>query len=450
MITAISLTNSTITLIVDSNTVLSTNSSNPKWKEILQAYTNEDYDLLQKLVNVSQMIALYSNGDLMVCKNTILYKNNPIHGVDVDRIMGFLKEGLPYKPIANYMARKFNNPNKESIEQMYTFLENKQLPITPEGKIIGYKKVDENFYSLHSGTEPLLRGMRNSNGQILNSVGQTIKMDRNFVNSNRDIGCSNGLHVGSLEFVKNRYHAGQGKIVLVEVDPADVVSIPSDENCMKMRCCEYTVIGEYKGPLSNTIHNIEETKPVEETVKTPVEKKKEKSESPKVDKNDFDKKIRQIVVSSIAEVTGNSIKNSFDFTILSSLDVDSLEGFEIVMFIEEELGINIPNEEIPFQIQSKTIGELIEMVKSLYLNSGGRVENLNVMSNVLQQTSQTPIGSDMYQEHFEEGLKDGKNRKKRKYKEMHLDNLIPSSDIYQKVKGYCYGYRKGRRDYKQI
>jgi acyl carrier protein len=57
------------------------------------------------------------------------------------------------------------------------------------------------------------------------------------------------LHVGSLEYAKGW---GQ-RVVLVEVDPADVVSVPSECSCQKLRCCKYVVLAEYTGPMPDTL-----------------------------------------------------------------------------------------------------------------------------------------------------------------------------------------------------
>jgi hypothetical protein len=65
-------------------------------------------------------------------------------------------------------------------------------------------------------------------------------MPRNMVNDNPNKTCSVGLHFASLEYIRG-FHGGN-PIVLVEIDPADVVSIPVDYNNQKGRCCKYKVI----------------------------------------------------------------------------------------------------------------------------------------------------------------------------------------------------------------
>jgi hypothetical protein len=133
---------------------------------------------------------------------------------------------------------------------LYPWLEHRQITLTPDGKFIGYKGVRENFYSVMGNTETIvLQGKVDSEGHILNEIGAVIEVDRSCVSDDFRVGCGPGLHVGSLS-----YAIGWGqRCILVEVDPADVVSIPSECEHQKLRCCKYRVVGEYAGPLPDTL-----------------------------------------------------------------------------------------------------------------------------------------------------------------------------------------------------
>lgn len=50
-------------------------------------------------------------------------------------------------------------------------------------------------------------------------------------------------------FACNYGAEGGDRIVIVEVDPADVVSVPTDCSCQKVRTCRYTVVDEFRGEL---------------------------------------------------------------------------------------------------------------------------------------------------------------------------------------------------------
>ena len=47
-------------------------------------------------------------------------------------------------------------------------------------------------------------------------------------------------------------------MVIVKVNPKDVVSVPTDCECQKVRTCEYQVIADYEGPLESLLHKSED------------------------------------------------------------------------------------------------------------------------------------------------------------------------------------------------
>jgi hypothetical protein len=69
-------------------------------------------------------------------------------------------------------------------------------------------------------------------------------MPRNKVDDNRNNGCGSGFHVGTLEYVKSHHH-----IMICKIHPADVVSIPTDCSCQKLRCSAYQVVSNFVGEL---------------------------------------------------------------------------------------------------------------------------------------------------------------------------------------------------------
>jgi hypothetical protein len=87
-------------------------------------------------------------------------------------------------------------------------------------------------------------------------------MPRNEVDDNRSNLCSDGLHFCSFSYLGHFGSGAGNRVLIVKVDPADVVSIPADYNDAKARACRMEVIGE-----------IEEQKDV--LAKTPVYKKTE-------------------------------------------------------------------------------------------------------------------------------------------------------------------------------
>lgn len=147
------------------------------------------------------------------------------------RIVEWHKQGLPFEPLLQFHRRVVLNPSQDSVKDLYSFLDANDIPITPDGRFIGYKKVTRKGGTLldsHSRT-------------IANQVGTTVSMPRGEVDPDRNNTCSSGLHVGAWQFVKS--FTGD-VIVEVLVDPVDVVAVPPDYNQQKMRVCRYAVVRE--------------------------------------------------------------------------------------------------------------------------------------------------------------------------------------------------------------
>jgi hypothetical protein len=157
------------------------------------------------------------------------------------------------------------NPSKNSVDQLYTFLSYKSLPLTETGNIIGYKGVGANYYSKHGNKNTIvITGTVEENGCILNKVGETIEVARNCVDDNKDNHCSNGLHIGSYDYAKD-WAGNDGHLMMVEFNPCDAVSVPTDCNFQKLRVSKYKVIGEVpferikqEAPLNEPYYNTDE------------------------------------------------------------------------------------------------------------------------------------------------------------------------------------------------
>jgi hypothetical protein len=72
-------------------------------------------------------------------------------------------------------------------------------------------------------------------------VGKTVEMERNQVDDDKDHTCSTGLHFCSQDYLN---HFSGERVMILKINPRDVVSIPADYGDTKGRCCRYEVIGE--------------------------------------------------------------------------------------------------------------------------------------------------------------------------------------------------------------
>jgi len=250
-----SLTNNNLTiLIIDENgesKTYSANSSHPKWSEILDAINEKNEELIPRLLDTANSIMKYSNGNISIERGNLLYKGVSIGGVVVDRILEFYAKNLPFETIVRFLEKLLSNPSRRAIDELYKFLEHKNMPIIPNGNFLAYKGLTDDYWSIRSGNLTLLSGKVNEGGQIYNGIGEEIECVRTQVCDDSSIGCSTGMHAGSLSYAQEFAGRG-GKVVIVEINPADVVSIPVDCEHQKLRTCKYKVVAEFERALDDT------------------------------------------------------------------------------------------------------------------------------------------------------------------------------------------------------
>jgi len=263
--------NRNLTVVTSDFKVLTIGSDNPNWKGILECIKNSDEAGVIRLMNLKETVRNFGKTtdelieNIEIRGNEVFYCNEKLHGLDVERILSFTREGIDAKGMVRFLNRKLQNPSKRSVDSLYGFLENRGMPVTPRGTFLGYKGLNGDFSSKNTGDEPMVTGIRLPNGSIDNHVGQSPRIPRRYVCDDFNVGCGPGLHVGSLGNALG-WAGSEGRVVIVEVDPADVVSVPNEKHT-KLRCCAYTVVGEYVRPLDD-IYDSDYVRPDEETDET--------------------------------------------------------------------------------------------------------------------------------------------------------------------------------------
>jgi hypothetical protein len=213
------------------------------YKMILEALPTATADELLDIVDVEKAVATFSDGLVEIKNGQVTYEGEVVHGSISKRILEFMSKGLPFQPLVNFLNNLMENPSMQSQKELYDFLEHEHLPITEDGHFLAYKAVTNDFKDKYRGV-------------FDNRVGQICEMTRSKVDDDRARGCSNGLHAGALNYVAGYGSLENGdKIVIVKINPADVVSVPSDCNCEKLRTCRYEVVGEYQGELLKPLYS---------------------------------------------------------------------------------------------------------------------------------------------------------------------------------------------------
>jgi hypothetical protein len=210
-----------------------------------QAILEARYDDLGDLIDITKAVENFVEGDIEVRDEVVFYKGHRLHGVVVEKLLEMLRAGMrDSAPLTNFITRLQSNPSANSVNELYSFMSYKSLPNTPEGKVLGYKGVQKDFWSSTGNADTIvLQGKTNDRHQILNEVGATIEVARRCVDDNKDNHCSFGLHVGSYDYADG-WAGADGRLLVVEFDPADAVSVPTDCDFQKLRVSKYKVISD--------------------------------------------------------------------------------------------------------------------------------------------------------------------------------------------------------------
>lgn len=190
-------------------------------------------DLVNTAAAVQRAVEGTKIGDVTVGADAVLYKGQPINNYLTEVIIRLSKDGHDVTPWANFMTKLMQNPSRTAVQELYLWLDKAGMPLTQDGNFLAYKKVKDDFTSYHKGPNGLV---------VSNAPGEIVEMPRNEVDDERTRTCSYGLHFCSWHYLPS-YYGSQGKVVVLSINPADVVSVPSDYDNAKGRACKYQVIG---------------------------------------------------------------------------------------------------------------------------------------------------------------------------------------------------------------
>lgn len=209
--------------------------------ELMACVSAQDADAFLELYSIVDQLQEsldVSDGDFEIRHGSIYFNGEEMHSDVCDKIIEFYHAGLDYKFLMNFLVRLQKNPSKNSVDQLFRFLQHRNIAIGPDGRFWAYKTVRSDYKDKYSG-------------RFDNSVGSICEVPRNQVDDNPDNHCSHGFHVGSLEYAGpgGWYNSAGDRVMIVAVDPADAVSVPGDHNFQKLRVCKYEVIQEFKQPL---------------------------------------------------------------------------------------------------------------------------------------------------------------------------------------------------------
>jgi hypothetical protein len=234
-----------ITVFINGTPHVASTETHSNFSEIVETIESGFAEIEEKVMNL-----ISSKGKVDAFLNTVnRYSDQKLNlrledGVLSDKdgnLQDELVESLKLSPTAAaHFYRKFSAITRPNVKaRLKNFLAKHAFHITEEGNILAYKGVKSNFYSVNTG-DAFCNGIRCSNESIPNLPGDKLMMTPSMVDLS-DSACGAGLHAGSYEYAKDW---SKGKIVLVEIDPRDIITVPTDCDMQKLRTFGYKVIKE--------------------------------------------------------------------------------------------------------------------------------------------------------------------------------------------------------------
>lgn len=218
--------------------------------EILGLPVDEQEVALEELVHKCNVKSLHGKDGFEIVGEDIFYHGETLPKSLATKVKSIIEDGLPIGHFEKFWEKLKENSSSSSVDELVDFLSYKELPITEDGFLVAYKGVRNDYYSSTGNTKTkVLQGKVNAAGQIFNGIGEVVEVLRRDVDDDRSNECSHGLHVGSLDYA-SRFAT---KMVLVKVDPADVVSVPKDYSFQKCRVSKYEVLSDFVAEIEDSV-----------------------------------------------------------------------------------------------------------------------------------------------------------------------------------------------------
>lgn len=201
---------------------------------VYDAIRRNDEAGIRKIINIKQTVAAASFGLVTIENDELMFDGKPLHNALTERIVGLFRDGVDVTPFTKFLENLRKNPSKRAVDELYSWLERCNLPITPDGHFLAYKMVRSDFMDKYRGV-------------FDNTPGNVCEMPRNEVDDDKERTCSDGLHFASRHYIESGsygHRASGDRMVVVKINPADVVSIPVDYEFSKGRTCRYEVVEE--------------------------------------------------------------------------------------------------------------------------------------------------------------------------------------------------------------
>jgi hypothetical protein len=220
----------------------------------------DEYDVewIKSQVDVLLTVGTHLNAlseRVRVTDTNILFDGDPLENALTNHIVRLVREGASaaYAPLVAFLEKVQTNPSDKSVDSLYSWLKDRNFSFTPDGDFIAYKGVavdkSGNSISINHG-KAIVNGKVYS-GAIPNPDGAVVEMPRSEVEANTAVGCASGLHAGTWKYASA---FARGRVLVVKINPRDVVSVPDDCEFQKLRVSRYVVLSTIDQEFQGTTY----------------------------------------------------------------------------------------------------------------------------------------------------------------------------------------------------
>lgn len=232
------VTSAGILLFID-GTQYTVGNDHPNFTKIKEAVKAKRFDAIPALADIVTSVRNWINNgkDFELRGDQVYLNGDPFSAEITSKVLSMIEAGNDAEPLYAFLRKVRLNPSMAAQNELLLFCVANGFMIHEDGDIIAYKSVRGNYMDIHSG-------------KFRNAVGDVVKMVRHAVDDDRNRTCSSGLHFASHEYASTWAGAIDGvsrRLMVMKINPANVVAIPADYANQKGRCSEYTVLSEMTG-----------------------------------------------------------------------------------------------------------------------------------------------------------------------------------------------------------
>ncbi|MGN6820579.1 MAG: hypothetical protein ACTHJR_18130 [Sphingomonas sp.] len=227
----------TITVVADfkPHVIAETHPNYTKIKQMVNDPATTEAQILP-LLDIPKAIETFTGNLVQVKNGKLYYKGFEVRNSLAQTILRFVHSGdeAAAGPLKLLMEKVQQNPDPRVRDDLYDWLVAAKLPITPDGDVLAWKAVREDYRSIHSPHDE----------RFDHRPGNFVEQDRSECDPNPNQTCSSGLHFCAADYLREGYRSGGNRLVIVKINPEDIVAFPNDYHLRKGRAAKYQVVGE--------------------------------------------------------------------------------------------------------------------------------------------------------------------------------------------------------------